>query len=162
MHFGSNLAPMELWDEDQRGNLRQLPAPAGRVTPRQEKRSSREAPGNAKIDLQICNGVPTVSPKACEIKQKLKKIKIEKPLLNGGRWKVDFYWYQMQNIIDLRTGFENKITIDEKIANIQKHWKNNGFSMVCELGSISLVDQNVLNNSLKSELAQRHTCMIDM
>ena len=136
---------------------------------RQEKCSSREAPGSAKIDLQICYGVPKVLrwrserelastacasrasdaqagkmqrqggprecqnrspnllwgaqslPKASEIKQKLKKIRIDKPLLNGGRRKVDFYWYQMQKNIDLRTGFENKITIDEMIANIQKH-----------------------------------------
>ena len=161
-YFGSNLAPMELWDEDQRGNWRQLLPPAGQVTPRQEKCSSREAPGSAKIDLQICYGVPKVSPKASEIKQKLKKIRIDKPLLNFSRWKVDFDGFQMQKWLIKKTGFEDKSIIDEKIADIQKHRKNNGFSMVFKLGSIGLVDQNVINNSLKSEDKQRHACMMDM
>ena len=96
IYFGTNLAPTELWDEDQRGNWRQLLPPAGQVTPRQEKCSSREAPGSAKIDLQICCGVPKVSPRACEIEQKLTKIRIDKPLLNCSRWKVDFDGFQMQ------------------------------------------------------------------
>ena len=91
------------------------------MTPRQEKCSSREAPGSAKIDLQICYGVPKVSPKASEIKQKLKKIRIDKPLLNCSRWKVDFYGFQMQKLLIQNTRFEDKITIDEKIANIEKH-----------------------------------------
>ena len=86
------------------------------MTPRQEKCSSRE-----KIDLQFSYGVPKVFPKASEIKQKLKKISIDKPLLNCSRWKVDFYGFRMPTSLIKKTGFEVKVIIDEKIPNIQKH-----------------------------------------
>ena len=78
-------------------------------------------PGVPKSSARLLVGVPKVSPKASEIKQKLKKISIDKPLLNCSRWKVDFYGSRMPKSLIKKTGFEVKIIIDEKIPNIQKH-----------------------------------------